>query len=125
MTHADHKRPSGLDGEARAELLCYLVVSQLVGRVRTSSWLQTDHLVESTRIWSDGNGAQTNWSESVRLGALSRQLAETVWAIEPLRDEEVLSGMFTEAWRLDFRSPIVNGVYEVCVVRLMTWEYEA
>lgn len=60
MTYADHKRLSGLDGEARTELLCYLVVSQLVGRVRTSSWLRTDHLVESTRIWSDGNGAATN-----------------------------------------------------------------
>jgi hypothetical protein len=40
-----------LDDEARAELLCYLVVGQLAARARTGEWLRTDHLVESTRIW--------------------------------------------------------------------------
>ncbi|MCX4156174.1 MULTISPECIES: hypothetical protein [Paraburkholderia] len=36
---------SNLDDEARAELLCYLVVGQLVARARTGEWLRTDHLV--------------------------------------------------------------------------------
>ncbi|CAE6945994.1 hypothetical protein R69608_05523 [Paraburkholderia nemoris] len=52
--------PGRLDDEARAELLCYLVVAQLVARARTGEWLRTDHLVESTRIWLAGNGADAD-----------------------------------------------------------------
>ncbi|MDE1011720.1 MAG: hypothetical protein OSB38_39270 [Paraburkholderia fungorum] len=62
--------PDGLDDEARAELLCYLAVAQLVARARGGDWLRTDHLVESTRIWLTANGANAGWRERVRLGAL-------------------------------------------------------
>ncbi len=61
-----------LDDEARAELPCYLVVGQLVARARTSEWLRTDHLVESTRIWLAGNGANADWTERVYLGPCQR-----------------------------------------------------
>lgn len=49
--------PAELDGQARAELLCYLVVAHLVAFSRTGEWLRTDHLVESMRLWLAGNGA--------------------------------------------------------------------
>lgn len=67
--------PSSLDGEARAELLCYLVVGQLVARAHTLEWLRADHLVESTRVWLAGNGTDTDWTERVYLRALSEQIA--------------------------------------------------
>ncbi len=63
---------------------CYLVVAQLLARARSGSWLRTDHLVESARIWSNGNGAIPGWFESVRLGGISRHLAESTWAVESL-----------------------------------------
>jgi hypothetical protein len=48
-------KPSKLDDEARAELLCYLVVGQLVARARTGSWLRTDLCVELLNIWFNRN----------------------------------------------------------------------
>ena len=42
---------ANLDDDARAELLCYLVVGQLVAMARTGAWLRTDHLVDSACIW--------------------------------------------------------------------------
>lgn len=44
---------SNFDDEAHAELLCYLVVLQLVARVRTGGWLRTDHAVELMSPASD------------------------------------------------------------------------
>lgn len=64
--------PAGLDEEARAELLCYLVVGQIIAVSRTGEWLRTDHLVESIRIWLASNGAEASWSERFQLGALSQ-----------------------------------------------------
>lgn len=114
-----------LDDEVRTELLCYLVVSQLLSRVRTGDWLRTDHFVESSRIWLQANTASLNWFESVRLRKLSVELASSIWAIEMLRDAHELTDLFTDGWRLDYRSPIVRGIHDVCVERLRTWRYEA
>ncbi|WP_091789826.1 hypothetical protein [Paraburkholderia steynii] len=114
-----------LDDEARTELLCYLVVSQLLSRIRTDDWLRTDHFVECSRIWSQANTASLNWFESVRLRQLSVELASSIWAIEMLRDAQELTSLFTGGWRLDYRSPIVRGMHDVCVERLRTWRYEA
>lgn len=103
-----------LDDEARAELLCYLVVAQLVARARTGEWLRTDHLVESTRIWLAGNGADASWEERVRLGALSEKVAWGFVDIPQFADPGWLAKLFTDGWRLDYRSPIVRGIYAAC-----------
>jgi hypothetical protein len=56
-----------LDDEARAELLTYLVVSQLIGRARTAEWLKPGQLVESERTWRAANGGHSGWAESLQL----------------------------------------------------------
>ena len=106
--------PFHLDGDARAELLCYLVVGQLIARARTGEWLRTDHLVESTRIWLAGNGAQADWSECVHLGALSERIALDFAELPRFADSASLAKLFTDGWRLDYRSPIVRGIYAAC-----------
>lgn len=111
---SDAPTPGGLDDEARAELLCYLVVAQLVARARTGEWLRTDHLVESTRIWLAGNGAQATWRESVRLGALSEKVALDFTEQPRFGDAAALARLFTDGWRLDYRSPIVRGIHAAC-----------
>jgi hypothetical protein len=50
-TSFDMSLPEKLNDEVRAELLCYLVIGELVAMARTGSWLRTDHLVESSRSW--------------------------------------------------------------------------
>jgi hypothetical protein len=119
MTATNH-----LDDEGRTDLLCYLVVAQLIARARSGKWLRTDHLVESKAIWSLANGISADWLEGVRLANVSVQLATSIWSIELLHDIDVLSNMFTDNWRLDYESPIARGIHEVCVARLKTWRYE-
>ena len=105
---------SNLDDEARAELLCYLVVAQLVALARTGSWLRTDHVVESLDIWLRGNGARASWRDRLHLGALSEMVAldfaELPWAA----DSDSLAQLFTDGWRMDYRSPFVGQIYSVC-----------
>ncbi|MFL9993304.1 hypothetical protein PQR34_20795 [Paraburkholderia sediminicola] len=105
---------NSLDDEARAELLCYLVVAQLVARSRTGEWLRTDHLVESTRIWQGGNGANADWTERVHLGALSQRIALDFAEMPRFADSASLAKLFTEGWRLDYRSLAVCQIYATC-----------
>lgn len=105
---------ASLDDEARAELLCYLVVAQLIARARTGAWLRTDHLVESTRIWLAGNGADAGWLERVHLGALSETIALDFAEQPCFANAPELAKLFTDGWRLDYRSPTVRGIYAAC-----------
>ncbi|MFM0212365.1 hypothetical protein PQQ96_33785 [Paraburkholderia sediminicola] len=109
---------TGLDEEARAEMLCYLATAQLVAMARCGDWLRTDHLVESTRIWLAGNGAKANWSERVQLGSLSEKIALDLTGLPGFGEPEYLARLFTDGWRLDYRSPVVRGIYSACVAEL-------
>ena len=102
------------DDEARAELLCYLVVGQLVAQARTGKWLRTDHLVESMSIWLSGNGAYADWLGRLRLGALSEKVALDFAEQPRFADAASLAKLFTDGWHLDYRSPIVRGIYAAC-----------
>lgn len=113
---ASAPEPAGLDEEARTELLCYLAVGQLVAHARTGEWLRTDHLVESARIWLAGNGAsaKANWSDRVRLGGLSEKVARDFAKLPRFADTIFLAKLFTDGWRLDYRSPVVRGIHAAC-----------
>lgn len=113
-----------LDDESRTDLLCYLVVAQLIARARSGDWLRTDHLVESKTLWSQANNISPDWLEGVRLASVSAQLAASIWSIDLLHDVDALSKMFTDNWRLDYESPIVRGIHDACAARLKTWRYE-
>jgi hypothetical protein len=39
--------PGYVGDEARVELLCFLVVGQLVAFAREGAWLRADHLIET------------------------------------------------------------------------------
>ncbi|MFM0084513.1 hypothetical protein P0D72_37425 [Paraburkholderia sediminicola] len=105
---------SNLDDEARAELLCYLVVGQFVARARTGTWLRTDHAVELLNIWLGGNGAQADWLERLHLGAVSEKVALDFAELADFADSESLAKLFTDGWLPDYRSPIVRGIYAAC-----------
>ncbi len=70
--------PEKLGNEARAELLCYLVIGELVAMARTGNWLRTDHLVESSRIWLKTSGATCHWQDRIALAAAAAELAPSV-----------------------------------------------
>ena len=103
-----------LDDEARAELLCYLVVAQLVALARTGGWLRTDHVVESLNIWLKGNGARAAWRDRLHLGALSEKVALDFAGFPECANSQSLARLFTDGWRMDYRSPFVGQIHSAC-----------
>ncbi|AXF07287.1 hypothetical protein CUJ91_04650 [Paraburkholderia graminis] len=106
-------RPN-LDDESRAELLCDLVVAQLVARARTGGWLRSDHFVESLNIWLNANSAQADWLERMYVKFLSETLALDHANSPHLADESQLARLFTDGWRLDYTSQVVEGIHKLC-----------
>ncbi len=85
-----------------------------MAHARTHEWLRTDHLVESTRIWLASNGATANWSERVHLASLSEKVAIDFAGLPLFVDTAFLAKLFTDGWRLDYRSPVVRGIHAAC-----------
>ncbi|WP_168788766.1 hypothetical protein [Paraburkholderia aromaticivorans] len=107
--------PEKLDDEARAELLCYLVIGEFVAMARTDSWVRTDHLVEFSRIWLKGNGTTCHWQDRIALAGAAAELAPVLLRTFPLTTERSLAPLFADGWRLDYLSPIVCDIHRICV----------
>ncbi|MEW6346471.1 MAG: hypothetical protein AB1704_38040 [Pseudomonadota bacterium] len=111
--------PYNLDDEARNELLTYLVVSQLVGRARSGEWLKLEHLIESESLWLKANGGNCNVVERLRLHKESLLVASNMLVFPVMKDPAYLSNLFTDGWRLDYRNPVVRGIFDVCASHLL------
>ncbi len=107
-----------LDHAERAELLCFLVMAQLIGHASTGDWLRTDHVVEATRMWLASNSAECAWFERVRLARMSVDLAPQFLVFPLFRNAKEIVTLFTDGWQLDYRSPIVRGMLDVCTEHL-------
>ncbi|PRY07038.1 hypothetical protein [Paraburkholderia sp. BL25I1N1] len=115
---SDGDGPTRSDDDARAELLCYLVVAQLVAMARTGDWLRTDQLVESGRIWCKANGARFDWQERIALGQIAAETAPQIMETFGLTRERSLVPLFRDSWMPDYASPVVCGIHEACATRL-------
>jgi hypothetical protein len=100
--------------KAKAELLCYLVVAQLIARARTRGWLRTDHFVESLHPWLNANGAQVDWLERVHFKSVSEIVASDFGNLPHFAEEASLAELFTDVWRLDYGSPVVRSIFAAC-----------
>ncbi|MFM0689211.1 hypothetical protein PQQ77_24775 [Paraburkholderia strydomiana] len=103
-----------IQSNTRSELLCYLVVAQLIARARTGGWLRTDHFVESLNIWLNANDAQVDWLGRMYFKSVSEIVASDFGNLPHFADEARLAELFTDVWRLDYRSPIVRSIYAAC-----------
>ncbi len=103
-----------LQPKTRAELLCYLVVAELIARARTGGWLRTDHFVESLNIWLNANGAQIDWLDRIYFKSVSEIVASGFGNLPHFADEPKLAELFTDGWRLDYGSPVVRSIYAAC-----------
>lgn len=79
---------SRFNDEARGELLCYLVVGELVAMARTGNWLKTGHTVELAHIWMNANGARSDWQERIAVTRVAADLAPDVRAASRLLTEK-------------------------------------
>ena len=106
-----------LDLRARAELLAFLVESQLLTRFVSGDWLTVGDVVELERIWLDSNGHDADWFERVSIPSWSKTLAERVELNLP-----VMLGVESSAVsepRPDYCAKVVRAVYEMCVDHLV------
>jgi hypothetical protein len=102
--------------ELKAELLCFLALSEIFAFRSRGAWLQVDHLVESTRIWLRRHGHQADWRLRIELSrmaaALARQLVQTSDIMHGRQD---VYGFFTSDMQINFASPRAIVVYAQCV----------
>lgn len=107
-----------LDNAERADLLCFLVMAQLIGHASTGDWLRTDHAVEATRMWTASNSAECDWLERAKLAQISAAIAPQFLVFPCFRDAKEMVKLFVDGWRLDYRSPTVRGMLDVCIEHL-------
>lgn len=82
----------------------------------TGEWLSTGHVVESTRMWLNANGANADWLRRTMLSSRALDVARSVAVSSPATaDIQAVSSMLCENLRLDFRSPAARSLYQVCL----------
>jgi hypothetical protein len=109
-----------LDGAERADLLCFLVMAQLIGHATTGDWLRTTHVVEASRIWAASNSADCDWLERAKLARMAADIAPTFLTFPCFRDAKELVKLLADGWQLDYRSPTVRGMLDVCAEHLLS-----
>lgn len=107
-----------LNAPERADLLCFLVMAQLIGHATTGHWLRTNHVVEASRMWAASNSADCDWLERATLAQVSVDLAPQFLVFPCFRDATEIVKLFVDGWQLDYRSPTVRGMLDVCAERL-------
>ncbi|MCC8397489.1 hypothetical protein LJ656_33585 [Paraburkholderia sp. MMS20-SJTR3] len=110
--------PGNLDDDARAELLCYLLVSQLLARRRTGNWLSSNRLIERARRWLGLNDGYSGWFDRARLCALSEVLAADLEPQISIVASNRLAALFYENQRLNYRRPLTRFLHNICAERL-------
>lgn len=108
-----------LDAGERADLLCFLVLAQLIGHASTGDWLRTDHVVEATRLWVASNSAECEWLERANLARMSVAIAPQFLVFPYFRDAKEIVKLFVDGRKLDYRSPTVRGMLDVCAEHLL------
>jgi len=111
--------PRNLDAPERADLLCFLVMAQLVAHAITGDWLRTDHVIESARMWAASNSIACDWLERARLARMSSELAPRFLIFPWFMDAAQMAKMMIDGSRLDYGSPIMRGMLDICVEHLM------
>ncbi len=98
--------------ETKAELLCFLTLSGIFAFRTTGTWLQADHLVESTRIWLRRHDHHADWRLRVELSRMAADLAlQLVKAGDIVRGQRDAFWCFTRDMQINFASPQVIVVY--------------
>jgi hypothetical protein len=106
--------------ELKAELLCFLTLSEIVAFRTGGAWLRVDHLVESTRIWLRRHDHHADWHLRIKLSRMAADLAcQLVKADDIAHGRRDAYGFFTSDMQINFASPQVIVVYAQCVDTLM------
>lgn len=116
--HNNMTAPERLDHEAQCDLLCHLVVRQLVEHAASHSWLRAARVAESIRLWHGAHRTHTTHVEHVRLARMAAALAQAFERQQTYRNAAILAELSFDIWRLNFRSPLLHTIRTACAKRL-------
>ncbi|WP_176060157.1 hypothetical protein [Paraburkholderia sp. BCC1876] len=104
---------------ARIDCLCFLVIGQLIARVKTGIWLHSDRIAQLLLIWSAGRREHGEVEFSV-LDEPSESIAADLLNIPDLQDIETLTKLFSSKGTLDYHAANVQAILRICMARLAT-----
>ncbi|WP_137958845.1 hypothetical protein [Burkholderia sp. 4M9327F10] len=105
--------------ETKAELLCFLTLSEIFSFRTRGAWLRVDHLVESTRIWLRCHNHHADWRLRIELSRMATDLAQQlVKAGDIVRNQPDASWFVTRDTKINLASPWVIVIYARCVATL-------
>ncbi|WP_207557051.1 hypothetical protein [Paraburkholderia acidicola] len=116
--HNNMTAPERPDHEAQCDLLCHLVVRQLVEHAASHTWLRTVHVAESIRLWHGAHRTHTTRLDQVRLARMAATLAAVFEKQQTYRNAVLLAELSFDIWRLNFRSPLLHTIRAACAKRL-------
>jgi hypothetical protein len=70
-------------------------------------------------MWVASNSADCDWLERVKLTQMSVDIAPHFLVFPLFRDAKEIVKMLADDWRLDYRSPTVRGMLDVCAKHLL------
>jgi hypothetical protein len=114
MEH-DVDSPLQRDLRAQAELLAYLVISQLITRQTTGDWMSIELTVESTRAWLHSSRRNEEAIRRVMIASRALDLAQGIRSeLGLVLNGSTVASMFDENCRLDFNSTVAHDIYLRC-----------
>jgi hypothetical protein len=110
------KAPLRQDLRAQSEMLAYLVISQLVSKHATGSWMSVAHTVESVQMWLQSSKADEALIRRVMVATRAGELAQGIDSeLHLVLNGSTVASMFDENLRLDFKSPVARDIYQRCL----------
>lgn len=110
--------PERLNDEARCDLLCHLVVVQLIEHARSGKWPRAAQIAESIRLWFGSDRVRTTRTEQVMLARTATALAPAFLQQPAFRDIATLSRLSFDIWRMNFASPLLRTLRAACATRI-------
>jgi hypothetical protein len=89
-----------LDGEARARMLAFLVLAQLVA----------EQMVESARIWPQAQRFRCGRLDDARLSRACVAIAAKLARARSSLDAADLAPLFSDGWRVDYAHPFTRHI---------------
>lgn len=110
--------PDPFAHETRCDLLCFLVIGQLIEHTASGTWLSAVQPDARMRLWLGSGHPGVARAEQRTLTRLSIALATVLQSQPVFTDPEMLARLSLEAWRLNFHEPLLAALRAACEDRL-------
>lgn len=110
--------PDPFAHETRCDLLCFLVIGQLIEQAGNHVWLSPARVSARVRLWLGADHPGVTRADQRTLVRLSIGLASALQSQAVFYDQEMLARLSLEAWRLNFQEPLLAALRAACEDRI-------